>query len=154
MAVAVVRRRAASPVTSGYRRIVVPLDGDRHAVDVACRLAAERRAVITGLVVIVVPPLLPLDARMPDEEAIARDAFARAEAVADGYGVTFRRRQVRARDMTGAVLDAIAEVDAELVVLRPPRRSRSGSNAAPFGRELLQLLRKAPCRVLVSASPV
>jgi nucleotide-binding universal stress UspA family protein len=129
----------------------VPLDPDARAVDVACQLAAERRAVVTGLAVIVVPPLLPLDARMDDEEAIARGALARAEAVADGYGVTFRRRMVRARDEASAVLEAIDELDAELVVLRPERRSRAGRTSAPFGRKLQQLLRKATCRVLLIA---
>jgi nucleotide-binding universal stress UspA family protein len=153
MAVAVARRRTP-PATRGYRRILVSLDPDARAVDVACRLAAERKAVVIGLAVVVVPPLLPLDARMNDEEALARDALTRAEAVADGYGVTFRRRLVRARDAATAVLEAIDESDPELVVLRPDRRSRVGRSSAPFGRKLQQLLRKASCRVLLIAPPV
>jgi nucleotide-binding universal stress UspA family protein len=143
-------------VTGGYHRILVPLfggPGSARAVDAACRLAAERRSTVTAVSVIEVPPLLPLDARMDDEEADGRSELARAEAVADTYGVGFERRQVRAREAATAVLDAVEESAAELVVMLAPRRRRASRTATPFARDVQQVLRKAPCRVLVIAPP-
>jgi nucleotide-binding universal stress UspA family protein len=143
-------------VTGGYHRILVPLFGgpeSARAVDAACRLAAERRSTVTAVSVIEVPPLLPLDARMDDEEADGRSELARAEAVADAYGVGFERRQLRAREAATAVLDAVEESAAELVVVLAPRRSRAGRTATPFARDVQHVLRKAPCRVLVIAPP-
>jgi nucleotide-binding universal stress UspA family protein len=143
-------------VTGGYHRILVPLFSgleSARAVDAACRLAAERRSTVTAVSVIEVPPLLPLDARMDDEEADGRSELARAEAVADAYGVGFHPRQLRAREAATAVLDAVEESAAELVVMLAPRRRRASRTATPFARDVQQVLRKAPCRVLVIAPP-
>src|SRR5438874_1816312 len=55
-----------------YRSILVPVKPGRmsqEAVDVACRLATQRGAKIAAVAVIVVPLELPLDARLPEEEA-------------------------------------------------------------------------------------
>ncbi len=90
---------------------------------------------------------------MDDEEADGRSELARAEAVADTYGVGFERRQVRAREAATAVLDAVEESAAELVVMLAPRRRRASRTATPFARDVQQVLRKAPCRVLVIAPP-
>ena len=54
-----------------YRRILVPVVPGRpsdDALDLACRLAAERGARVVALTVIEVPLELPLDAELPDEE--------------------------------------------------------------------------------------
>ena len=146
-----------SSLTGRYRRILVPLlagPESGRAVDAACRLAAERKAVMTALTVIEVPPLLPLDARMDEEEAEGRQALARAETVADAYGVGYQGWQVRARDAATAILDAIGESDAQLVVVSAARKPRARRGAPPFGRDIQQILRKASCRVLLIALPV
>jgi nucleotide-binding universal stress UspA family protein len=155
MAVAVAHQphRAAA---GAYRRIVVPLLGGREsvrAVDAACRLAAERKSVVIAVSVIEVPPLLPLDARMDDEEAEGLWELAAAEAIADEYGVVLRRRQLRAREAAPAVLEATEETAAELVVVYAPRKARASRNSSPFGRDVRQILRKAPCRVLIIVPP-
>lgn len=155
MAIAAARLRRPV-VADGYRRILVPLFGgleSARAVDAACRLAAERRSTVTAVSVIEVPPFLPLDARMDDEEADGLGQLARAEAVADAYGVRFERRQVRAREAATAVLDAVEECAPELVVVLAHRRRRGSRSGTPFARDVQQLLRKAPCRVLVIAPP-
>lgn len=108
---------------------------------------------MTAVSVIEVPPFLPLDARMDDEEADGLGQLARAEAVADAYGVRFERRQVRAREAATAVLDAVEECAPELVVVLAHRRRRGSRSGTPFARDVQQLLRKAPCRVLVIAPP-
>jgi nucleotide-binding universal stress UspA family protein len=148
--------KRASHLTDRYRRILVPLlagPASTRALDAACRLAAERKAVVTGLAVVEVPPLLPLDARMDEEEEEARQALARGETVADAYGVAFKGRQVRARDTAAVILDAIEASNAELVVVGAERKVRARRGAPPFARAVQHVLRGAPCRVLLIAPP-
>src|SRR4051794_20715209 len=71
------RQTARAPLLLGaavaleYRSILVPIVSgteSREAIDLAARLAAERRATIVALRVIIVPMELPLDAALPDLE--------------------------------------------------------------------------------------
>ena len=78
-----------------YRRIVVPLGDDDESelgVALAAELAPEGGAAITAVVVIEVPAELPLDAHMHDEEAQARRALEKANAIAASRGVRLRER--------------------------------------------------------------
>jgi APA family basic amino acid/polyamine antiporter len=123
-----------------------------RALEVACRLAAERHASITAVTVIEVPPLLPLDARMTDEEAEARRLHDRATSIADAYGVSLVSRTVRAREAGTAILEELQKRDAELVVIGATRKIRVNRRATAFGRNVQHVLRKAPCRVLLVAT--
>jgi APA family basic amino acid/polyamine antiporter len=157
MASLAVAGRRVAQVSRGYRRILVPMLGNpesERAIHVACRLAAERHAAITVVTVIEVPPLLPLDARMTEEETEARRLHDRATATADAYGVAVVSRTVRAREAGPAILEQLEERDAELVVIGATRKIRSNKRATPFGRTVQQVLRKAPCRVLLAAPPM
>jgi nucleotide-binding universal stress UspA family protein len=125
-----------------------------RALEVACRLAAERHASIIAVTVIEVPPFLPLDARMTDEEAEARRLQRRATAIADSYGVTLVSRIARAREAGTAILEELEKRDAELVVIGATRKTRVNKRATAFGRNVQHVVRKAPCRVLlVAAAP-
>jgi len=151
-----VARRQVSPVLRGYRRLVVPLldnQASERAVEAACRLAAERHATIVAVTVIEVPPLLPLDARMTDEEDGARRLRDRAVAVGDAYGVPVVSRIVRAREAGTAILEEVERGAAEIVVIGAVRKARSSKRAPAFGRTVQHVLRKAPCRVLLVAAP-
>jgi nucleotide-binding universal stress UspA family protein len=154
MALAVARPRTPA-VTGGYRRILVPLLGAEsdRALETACRLASEHRATVTAVSVVEVPPALPLDARMDEEELDCRDAFDRAEAIADTYGVGFARRQIRARNLAAAVIDELEAGRFELLVVAASRRTGLRKGAAVFDRAVQQILRRASCRVLVVAPP-
>jgi nucleotide-binding universal stress UspA family protein len=146
------RVEAASP---GYRRVLVPMLGNpesERAVKVACELAADRHASITAVTVIEVPPLLPLDAHMTEEEWEARLLHRRATAIADAYGVTVVSRIVRAREAGTAILEELERRDAELVVIGAPRKMRADKRATAFGRNVQHVLRKASCRVLLVAA--
>jgi nucleotide-binding universal stress UspA family protein len=150
-------RQSVPAVERGYRRLLVPMLGNpesERALEVACRLAAERHASIIAVTVIEVPPFLPLDARMTDEEADARRLHGRATAIADAYGVTLVSRTVRARDAGTAILEELEKSDAELVVIGATHKIRTNKRATAFGRNVRHVLRKAPCRVLlVAAAP-
>jgi nucleotide-binding universal stress UspA family protein len=151
MATAALARPA---VRAGYRRVLVPLLGDSEsagAVEVACRLASERAA-LTAVVVIEVSPLLPLDARMSEDEDAARVAVHRAEAVVDRYGLRFSGRTVRAREAGAAIVELAEELRCDLVVIGAERKRAPHRRLAGFGGTVRHVLRKAPCRVLLVAS--
>jgi nucleotide-binding universal stress UspA family protein len=120
-----------------------------RALDAACRLAAERHATIIAVTVVEVPPLLPLDARMTNEEAEARRLRDRATAIGDAYGVAIVSRIIRAREAGAAILDEVEESGAEIVVIGAARKLRANRRATAFGGTVQHVLRKAPCRVLV-----
>jgi nucleotide-binding universal stress UspA family protein len=136
----------------GYRRILVPVGDNAEsekAMDVACRLADGRHASITCVSVVEVPPLLPPDAHMLDEEARAHRLLERARAVADSYGVAFLPRMVRGREAARAILDQAAATEAELIVMGAPRKARAGKGAAALGATVEHVLKRATCRIMV-----
>ena len=95
-----------------------------RAVEVACRLASEGHAAITVVTVIEVPALLPLDARMTDEESEARRLHNRATAIGDVFGVAVVSRVVRGREAATAILE---ELEGER---RRARRDRGDTEDA------------------------
>src|SRR5438270_6027146 len=102
-----------------YRRIVVPVrEGpeSERAVRVACSLAADRGASIAAVAVVEIPPLLPLDAHMDEEEEDARGALRRAQVVADSFGVPLNGCILRAREAATAIVGQAESLDAEVVV--------------------------------------
>src|SRR5213593_3191627 len=101
MAVLSIHRRPQPRVLVGYRRILVPVVDNpesAEAVDVACRLAAERHGSLAVVTVIEVPPQLPLDAHMLEEEEDAHAVLVRAQAIGASYVVDVSTSILRARD--------------------------------------------------------
>jgi nucleotide-binding universal stress UspA family protein len=140
-----------------YRSIVVPLldrEETEHALDLACRLAADRGAHVVLVAPLVVPQELPLDAHFAREIGALQAALDRAAAIADSYGVGVRRRIVRTRDRAlGSELAEVAEDHrAELIVVGAPVESRLGFRRA-FPLDVLSILRDAPCRVMIATGP-
>src|SRR5205807_1420746 len=69
-----------------YRSILVPVKPGRmsqEAVDVACRLAAERRASIAAVAVVTIPLELPLATRLEEEEERANEVLDGARAIGE-----------------------------------------------------------------------
>lgn len=151
------RRLARRTASVGYRSIVVALLGreeTEHALDLACRLAADSRARVVLVAPLLIEQELPLDAHFGAEVTELRKRLDQAAAIADSYGVRPRRRLIRTR--IGGLGREIAEVArdhrAELVVVGAPVTSRRGFRR-PFPQEILQILRDAPCRVMVATGP-
>jgi basic amino acid/polyamine antiporter, APA family len=152
------RKTARAPVQIGpaialeYRNILVPIVEGREseeAVDVACRLAGERRATIVALRVIVVPLELPLDTELPDEEGRADELLDQARAVGELYGVRVLGRIVRARQAGRAIVDEALRRQSDVIVLGAPRARHT--RRAVFGKTVDYVLRSAPTRVMVAA---
>jgi len=150
-------RSRVDAVWSGYRRLLVPMAANpesERAVEVACRLAAEHSASVAVLTVVEVSPLLPLDARMDEEERQARELHERAQQIADVYGVSVIPCRVRARQAAAAILDELERREVDLVVLGAGRRRRLSRQATPFGPTVQHVLRRSSRPVLLVAPPL
>jgi nucleotide-binding universal stress UspA family protein len=152
------RRFARWTGSIAYRSIVVPLldrEETEHALDLACRLAADRGARVVLVAPLVVERELPLNAHMDGRLTGLKERLESAAAVAGSYGVGVRQEIVRTRSgsLGEDVARVAAERRAELVVVGAPVESRRGFHRA-FPREVLLLLRDAPCRVLIATGPV
>ena len=153
-----VRRLARWTGSIAYRSIVVPVlerEETEHALDLACRLAADRGARVVLVAPLVVERELPLNAHMDGTLPGLKERLESAAAVAGSYGVGVRREIVRTRpgSLGEDVARVAAERRAELVVVGGPVESRRGFHRA-FPREVLLLLRDAPCRVMIATGPV
>src|SRR5262249_29110863 len=117
MGVSFARKKHHATVLDGYRRLLVPVVDNtesEEAVDRAARLAADHGSSITAIAVVEVPPLLPADAHMHEEEAKARAVLGRAAAVAERYGVSVTLRTVQARDAASAIVSEVVAREIEL----------------------------------------
>jgi nucleotide-binding universal stress UspA family protein len=152
-------QRALQPLRRpglSYRRIVVPLvdgGGSEAAMALAAELADEHGTSIFAVAAIELPPQLPLEAHMLEEEAAARRVLEEAQAIGAARGVRVKTRIVRTRQAGEAIVGAAEDVDADLVIMQAARKQRMGRRASVFGRTVRHLLHHAPCRVLVAAPP-
>src|SRR5689334_5268328 len=135
-----------------YRSILVPVKAGREseeAIDFACRLAAERRASIAAVCVVVVPMELPLDAELPEAEEAANEALDAGVAIGELYGVDVVGRLLRARKPGRAIVREAERRQTEIIVLGAPRSERP--QRAIFSETVDYILKNAPSRVMVVA---
>jgi nucleotide-binding universal stress UspA family protein len=136
-----------------YRNILVPVAPGREteeALDVACRLATERRARVAAIAVVEIPLELPLDAEMAQAEAHANQLLDYARTIGDSYGVDVVGRIVRDRSAGRAIVREAEQRNSEIIVMGAPRRRRT--HAPIFGGTTDYVLKHAPCRVMVVAA--
>jgi APA family basic amino acid/polyamine antiporter len=159
-----------------FRNILVPVFGtklDDDIVATAGRLAAAEsedgdeagESRLEVVYVIEVPLTLPLDAKLPAErEDAARRALERAREVGEEYAdVDVGTEVIRARKVGAGILEAARRSGAEAIVIggEPPTKIRGGAmiggigaaKPAEIGAATEYVLKKAPCRVLLTAPP-
>jgi basic amino acid/polyamine antiporter, APA family len=160
-----------------FRNILVPVFGttlDDDIVATAGRLAAAEQEESDGdgddarlelVYVIEVPLTLPLDAPLPPErEEEARRALERAREVGEEYeDVGVSTEVIRARKVGAGILEAARRSGSEAIVIggEPPSKIRGGAKIggigaakpAEIGAATEYVLKKAPCRVLLTAPP-
>lgn len=155
-----------------YGDIVVPVFGtklDDDIVGTAGRLAdaamepGERPPRLRILYVIELPLTVPLTSPPPRERAEhASAAVDRAKEVAEEYETVEVHQTVKkARDVGAGIVEVAREFGAQMIVMgaEPPTRIRGGailggvggSRPAEIGPITEYVLRRAPCRVLVTA---
>jgi basic amino acid/polyamine antiporter, APA family len=159
-----------------FSNILVPVFGTRFDDDIvatAGRLAAAeadgKRADGTSrldvVYVIEVPLTLPLDAQLPKErEEQARRALERAREVGEEYeDVEVTTDVIRARKVGAGIVEAARRGNVEAIVIggEAPTKIRGGAmiggigaaKPAEIGAATEYVLKKAPCRVLLTAPP-
>ncbi len=159
-----------------YSNLLVPVFGselDDDIVATAGRLAAAAQeesddgegARLDVIYVIEVPLTLALDAELPaGQEEAALHAIERAREVGDEYeNVTVTASVLRAREVGAGIVDAARRSGAEAIVVgaEPPTKIRGGATLggigaarpAEIGAATEYVLKKAPCRVLLTAPP-
>ena len=157
-----------------YPSILVPVFGtplDDDIVGTAGRLAdasdepGEEAPRLEIVYVLELPLTVPLDAPPPPKKLEqAERALARARDVGGEYDtVDVHTHLIKARSAGAGIVDAARERNVEAIVLgaEPPTRIRGGSVLGGIGasrpREIGDVteyvLRKAPCRVLLTAAP-
>ena len=158
-----------------FGSILVPIFGnslDDDIVQTAGRLAGETHddfeeegAMIEAIWVFEMPLSLPLDAPLPDAQLHrAREALARAKQVGEEYeGVQVATAMVRARRTGQAIVNEARRRGVEAIVLatEDPSRVRGGALFGGAGGPLdnfvgeitRYVIRKAPCRVILTAPP-
>jgi basic amino acid/polyamine antiporter, APA family len=164
------------PARAEYGSILVPILGtplDDDIVQTAGRLAAAEQdsadddagATIEAVWVFEVALSLPLDARLPEAQLKrARAALARAKAVGEEYeGVQVATATVRARRAGEGIVAEATRRGVELIVMaaEEPSRIRGGARLGGTGGPLdnfvgdatKYVVRKAPCRVILTAPP-
>ena len=155
-----------------YGGILVPVFGtplDDDIVSTAGRLAdaadepGETPPHLEVVYVLNLPLTVPLDAPPPKERMeVANAALERAKDLGEEYEtVEVATSVVRARDAGAGIVQAARERDVEVIVLgaEPPTKIRGGavlggiggSRPAEIGPITEYVLRKAPCRVLLTA---
>jgi basic amino acid/polyamine antiporter, APA family len=160
-----------------FSNVLVPVFGTRFDDDIvatAGRLAAaervdgrRRRGVsrMEVVYVIEIPLAMPLDAKLPREkEERARRALERAREVGEEYeDVEVTTSVIRARKVGAGILEAARSNHAEAIVIggEPPTKIRGGATIGGIGAAKPEeigaateyVLKKAPCRVLLTAPP-
>jgi basic amino acid/polyamine antiporter, APA family len=158
-----------------FGSMLVPIFGtqlDDDIVQTAGRLAGETHddveeegAVIEAIWVFEMPLSLPLDAPLPDAQVKrARAALSRAKLVGEEYeGVEVATAMVRARRAGQAIVQEARRRGVEAIVLaaEEPSRVRGGSLLGGAGGPMENyvgeitkyVIRKAPCRVILTAPP-
>jgi basic amino acid/polyamine antiporter, APA family len=157
-----------------YGDILVPVFGtalDDDIVGTAGRLAdaadlpGEVAPMLEVIYVAELPLTVPLDSPPPPEIAErANAALARAQEVGEEYEtVEVHPSVVRARSVGAGIVHAARNRRVEVIVMggEPPTRIRGGavlggiggSRPAEIGPVTEYVLRRAPCRVLITAPP-
>jgi hypothetical protein len=151
------RLRTARRLAGRQQTVVVPLlepEHTRHALDLACQLASERRSHVLVLAPLYVEWELPLDAHFHDEEAALRAELRRERALAESYGVTARGEIVRTRpgELGRGVAEAAREAGTSLIVIGTTAETRPGFHR-PFSRDVWSVLIEAPSPVMIATGP-
>jgi basic amino acid/polyamine antiporter, APA family len=134
-----------------YESVLVVFDEGRwsnEAMATAVQLAARRRRGIHVLVTVPVPPNLPIDADMPEEERRAQSVIDRAR-VRGGRRVSGHWEKVRPGGTGRRIVEEARRIKARAIVMgMPPRRA----GATLFGKTLETVLAERPCRVIITTS--
>lgn len=134
-----------------YRRAVLGLNGgaaDPLVLQLAIELARKGDTELIALHVVEVDWRHDLDDELPGSRELASAVLDRAEAAAEKAKLRVRTELLQARDVGAALVDEAISLDADLMVLGLPYRTRLGGDF-DIGRTVPYVFQNAPCRVIV-----
>ncbi len=118
-----------------------------HMMVLASRLARGQTSELLAIYIIEVPFTLPTNAVMEEEDRLALDALASAEAIGKSNGIEVRTEVVHHRETAQAVLDVAKRERADLIIMGSYREGKY--TGAPLGRDIEQIAANAKCDVLI-----
>jgi nucleotide-binding universal stress UspA family protein len=131
-----------------WTRVLAPAAGRPYSMrglEVACRLAHSSDAAVHLAYILEVPRSLPLEASIPDDEALAASVLADAEDVARNYHIPVFSTVYRTRNTVDGIVKLIREAECDLLVLGARPDEMRG-----LPRDLTrQLFLTAPCEVVL-----
>jgi nucleotide-binding universal stress UspA family protein len=136
---------------SPYRRVVLGLNGgsaDPLVLQLAIDLARKADTELVALHVVEVDWRHDLDEEIPGSRELASAVLDRAEVSAERAKLRVRTELLQARDVGAALVDEAISLDADLMLLGLPYRTRLGGDFA-IGRTIPYVFQNAPCRVIV-----
>ena len=135
-----------------YDSVLVPMGAEHYeesVVATAAKLAARRRRGIHILALVTVPSALPINARMPEEEAAAQSIIEQARVQA-GARVSGHVERVRSGQAGRRIIEEAVDMRAAAIVMPLPQRV---NGASLFGKTLETVLAERPCRVIIESAP-
>ena len=139
-----------------FARSVLGLNGgptDPLVVGSAARMAKQAKTELVAIHVIEVDWTHDLAEVVPGSQQRASEVLDRAEAQAERFGVGLKTTLLQSRDVGAAIVDEAAAVNADVIVLGLPYRTKFGGDFA-MGRVVPYVLENAPMAVLVVRSAI
>lgn len=143
-------RAAETQLSRGMATTIVVFSTEiksEHMMVLAARLARGSKSELMAVYVIEVPFTLPTQAPMEEEDRIALDTLAAAEAIAKNHGVELRTEILHHRFTTEAVIGLAKREKADLIVIGSYREG--GYSGAPLGRTIEAIAASAQCDVII-----
>jgi len=128
---------------------LVDLGASVRAVELACRLSMQQRAAVVIAYVYEIPLTAPL--RIPEQDPKVERAMQAAGFIATQHGLQPRRRVEPARQAWHKIVEIAREEAADLIVMGVSSGNRP--NESPIGRTAENVVRRAPCEVIVDRVP-
>jgi nucleotide-binding universal stress UspA family protein len=151
--------RPADAVAAGFRSILLPVNTalpelPTDMMDVAARLAAERRSSIVLMAFTEVPLWEEMDVDMPSLDGHVQEMAAEARAIAVRYGVGVHVTAPRTRVAAEHILQEARRRKAELIVLGATGRMRSDFRALLDDSTARRVSEEAGVRTMFVHAPV
>ncbi len=140
---------------SNLNRIVVPLVesvASERAVELACRMASAEKSEIILAAVVTVPLSLPLNAELPALEEHAQHVIDTGRFIVRQHKLKCESRIVRNRPAAEGIRQVARDVDADVIVMGMGIHKRRDSTE--ISRTAMELLRRAPCEVIVAKASI
>jgi nucleotide-binding universal stress UspA family protein len=149
----------AATAMHGYRAILVPVNTalrelPTDILDVAARLAAERRSAIVLLAFTEIPLWEEMDVEMPGLDDHVQEMAAAARAIALRHGVGIHVTAPRTRTPADLILAESRRRGSQLIVLGATGRSRDGHSTPWLDATTRRVSDEARARTMFIQAPV